>query len=106
MIDWLIYGTPWWLQAAGGAAIIVAACIPLVRLLGVSKALQAASIAGTIWAALTYGRRERQQGWQDKAEKVARDADKAINKAGKARADADAGNAAGRLRDNDGWRRD
>lgn len=104
--EWLIYGAPWWLQAAGGALLVGAVLIPLSRVIGLTRTLEAAAVAAAVLGALAYGRRERQQGWADREAKGKRDADHAIDAARKARADSDARSAGGGLRDDDGWRRD
>ncbi len=106
-VEWLIYGAPWWLQAIGGAIFIVLVLIPLVRIVGLKNTLEIGAIVGAVFGALVYGRRERQQGWKDAQSKGERDAQSAIDQASRARADADLSNAdPGRLRDDDGYRRD
>lgn len=105
--EWLIYGTPWWLQAAGGLGVLAALGFLLVRLVGLETALKILPFLAAGFGALVYGRRERQAGWDDAHAKGDRNADDAISqaeaaRAGAARRDADAG----RLRDDDGHRRD
>lgn len=105
--EWLIYGAPWWLQAAGGAGLLIGAFVLLVRIFGLKTALQVGVPAAAVFAALVYGRRERQAGWNDAHAKGDRDADEAVDRANAARYDAARRNAdASRLRDDDGHRRD
>lgn len=103
----LIYGADWRLQAGGGLLLLAAMAVSAVRLLGFSAGLRIMAAAGAVFAALAYGRRERQQGWKDAQTKGERDAKTAIGRASRARADAARRNAdARRLRDDDGHRRD
>ncbi|MFG1383257.1 hypothetical protein [Xanthobacter versatilis] len=105
--EWLIYGTDWRLQAAGGLVVLVGLALVLIRFFGWATALKIMTAVGAVFAALAYGRRERQAGWEDAHAKGERDAQGALDQAGRARADADRRNAEpGRLRDNDGYRRD
>lgn len=106
--EWLIYGSPWWFQAIMGGGIIVLVLIPLTRFIGLTKTLQLASIVFSIFGALVYGRRERQQGWKDRENKGERDANAAITLADQARQDANARNSVNngkQLRDDDGFKR-
>jgi len=105
--EWLIYGTSWWLQAAGGLVVIAGLAFLLIRIFDLETALKILVPVGAVFAALAYGRRERQAGWNDAHAKGDRDADEAIDKARAARYDAARRDAdAGRLRDDDGHRRD
>ncbi|MFG1347295.1 hypothetical protein V5F59_20580 [Xanthobacter autotrophicus DSM 431] len=105
--DWLIYGTGWRAQALGGLVVLAGLGFLLARLVGPARALRTMAIALGAFAALVYGRRERQAGWNDAHVKGERDADAAIDQAGRARADAVRRDAdSRRLRDDDGYRRD
>lgn len=105
--EWLIYGTDWRLQAAGGLALLACLALALVRIFGLATTLKIMTAVGAVFAALVYGRRERQAGWKNAHAKGERDAQGALDQAGRARADADRRNAEpGRLRDDDGYRRD
>lgn len=105
--EWLIYGAPWWLQSIGGLVLLAGAFLLAVRLFGLEAALKGLVPVAAIFAALAYGRRERQAGWNDAHAKGERDAEDAVRKAKAARYDAARRNAdAGRLRDDDGHRRD
>ncbi|MFG1423929.1 hypothetical protein [Roseixanthobacter liquoris] len=95
----LVYQVPWWLLALLG----VAAALAAGWFLGLRAAL-AVGLAGLVFIA---GRRGAQQGWTDREAKGERDAQRAIDAARGARAAAERdGRDAGRLRDDDGWRRD
>ncbi len=105
--DLLIYGADWKLQAAGGLLLLAGAGVLVVRIFGIAMGMRIMAAAGAVFAALAYGRRERQQGWKDAQAKGERDAEAAIAAAARARADADHRNAdARRLRDDDAFRRD
>ncbi|OYY86516.1 MAG: hypothetical protein B7Y61_06355 [Rhizobiales bacterium 35-66-30] len=85
------------------ALLGLGAALAAAWFLGLRAAL-AVGIAGLIFIA---GRRGAQQGWTDREAKGDRDAQRAIDVARDARADAEWGSRdAGRLRDDDGWRRD
>lgn len=104
--DWLVYGTDWRLQAAGGGLVLLGIGAGLVRLVGLGNALKIMAPAAAVFAALAYGRRERQQGWADAAAAGERDARRSIDEARRARADAVRRDAdPDRLRDDDGFRR-
>jgi len=99
MIDWFLYAIPWWAKVGAG---LIAALI-ILRLFG-WKASVAALIAVATLGAVNRG---QQQGWEARLKKDNRDADKAIERARAARADADRRNAnAGELRKPDKYRRD
>lgn len=108
LADWLIYGTDWRWQMAGGLALLAGLGVVAVRLFGLSAGLKMLAALGAVLAALAYGRRERQQGWSDAHAKGDRDAQDAIRKADRARAGAERRDAdALGLRDHDdGYRRD
>lgn len=99
MIDWLIYVLPWWVKVIAGLIVVGI----ILRLFG-WKATVAAMIAV---ATLGLVNRSQQQGWEARIKKDNEDADKAIARARSVRDAADRRNAApGRLRDDDGFRRD
>lgn len=107
MADLLVYGLPWWLQAALGAAVAVPILLLATRFIGVARALKGGVALAGLLAAFALERRARQAGWIARAQKEARDADELLGKAEQARAAADAAAArdpAG-LRDDDGFRR-
>lgn len=107
LAEWLLYGTGWRLQALGGVLLLAGLGLLLARLVGPARAVRIMALAGGVFAALVYGRRERQAGWNDAHAKGERDANAAIAQAGRARADAHRRDAdSGRLRDDDGYRRD
>lgn len=103
MIDYIFnaiyYAVPWWVWLFIGLTI----ALLVYRIWGLKAALAAATAA---LLATTY-RRGQQTGWRDRQRKEENDAERSINRAGAARLDADKRNAdPGRLRDNDGFRRD
>ncbi|TCT07608.1 hypothetical protein [Aquabacter spiritensis] len=104
--DFVVYAVPWWIQAAAGAGLIGTGLVFAARLLGMRAALKLAMAAGALLLALAAGRRARQRGWNDRQAKEKEDANRAISVARRARAAADADSGAGRLRDDDGFRRD
>lgn len=107
MIEWLVYNVPWWLQGGLLAGLLVGGVLLLARFVGFKNALQVGAALAAVVGALTYGRRERQLGYQDREKKGDRDAQDALEAASRARLDAAARNGdAKRLRDDDGYRRD
>ena len=105
IVEWLDFGLPWefWLAPAvvGAVAVFIAVC----RVFGVRSALGAAGAFGAISLLIITRQRGRQEGWNKRIEKEERDAAETIQRAEKARRTADA-SPAGRLRDDDGFRRD
>lgn len=107
LAEFLLYGAPWWLQAFFGALAVLLVLLPLARLVGLPRALRLGTAAGAVLAVLATLSRARQRGWADAHAKGDRDAQDALEKAAAARSDADRRSAdAGRLRDDDGYRRD
>ncbi|MEP9368080.1 hypothetical protein [Xanthobacter sp. VNH20] len=99
LAEWLVYQVPWWLLALLGLVGTLAA--------GWFLGLRAALAAGLAALVFIAGRRGAQQGWTDREAKGERDAQRAIDAARDARAGAERRDRdAGRLRDDDGWRRD
>ena len=100
MWQWIAYSVPWWVWALLGLVVVGA----IQYFVGWKKALAALGVL----AAIVLLGRARQQGWQDKVKADMKAADKLIAKANKARADAAKDLAAhpGKLRDDDGFRRD
>ncbi|MFG1397193.1 hypothetical protein [Roseixanthobacter pseudopolyaromaticivorans] len=97
--EWLVYQVPWWLLALLGLAGALAA--------GWFLGLRATLAAGLAALVFIAGRRGAQQGWTDREAKGERDAQRAIDTARDTRADAERRDRdSGRLRDDDGWRRD
>lgn len=97
--EWLAYGLPWWAWAVPALLGVLG----LMRLAGVRAGLGAAAVAAVL---LAY-RKGSQAGWAAQRAKGERDAQEAVDRAARARRDAerDAGDAR-RLRDTDGWRRE
>lgn len=79
MIDWLlVYGIGWQWWAALGVPAILAATLLLVRLVGLSRAMEiGAGLAAALGAGLLL-RRARQQGWADRETKLQRDTNEAV----------------------------
>lgn len=100
MIDWLLSFIPWW-----GWLIAAMAAFGIIRIYTGSWRLAAAAVL----ALLSLGKlgSAYRKGWQDREQKEVQNADKAVKRAGDARADANRVNAdPKRLRESDGWRRD
>ncbi len=99
MIDWIIAVIPWWVWAI--VAIVVLGA--LHRLVGWKGIIAGALAFGALFAF----KRGQAIGENRVLRKANKDADKAIERARKVRADADARNAEPeRLRQSDGFRRD
>ena len=95
----LAYGLPWWLL--GG---LVMAGLALVAL---RFGWRAALLAGTAGLLLIVDRRAAQRGWRDRQRKEDADEARNLETARLARLDAErAARDPGRLRADDGWRRD
>ncbi|MFS8039206.1 hypothetical protein ACI7BZ_19975 [Xanthobacter sp. AM11] len=95
----LAYGVPWWVLALPGLLAVVA----LARLAGP----RAAALAGAVIALVLAHRRGAQAGFAHARRKGEDDARRSLDAAHAARAAADRRDgAAGRLRDDDGFRRD
>lgn len=104
----LIYAVDWRWQAIGGLVVVAALGLVVIRLLGLRLGLQVLGLVGAVYAALVYGRRERQQGRADAIAQGERDAQDAVDRAERARRAAHdrLTSRPGRLRDDDGYRRD
>lgn len=111
-MDWLstfvLFHLPWWVWVPVALIIVAAIVIPLVRLVGLKRALEIAAAVAAALGGLILIQRARQEGWRAREAKGERDAQSAIDKAERARRDAyDQFTARpDRLRDNDGHRRD
>jgi len=104
--EMLVYGSPWWLQAAGGGLLAVPVLVLVARLFGLRQAGAVALGFGAVLAAFAHGRQARQQGWAERDAKGKRDAHAAIDLARVTRARSGERDGGERLHDDDGWRRD
>ncbi|WGD31272.1 hypothetical protein AncyloWKF20_05460 [Ancylobacter sp. WKF20] len=108
-LGWLLDNSPWWLWLAG-VVVLLAATWSVWRpfwLLMPAPLRAAALAAGAAFLAYLAGRNHGAAGAQTRArEKEQTLADDIRRKGADARARADRDAAAGRLRDNDGWKRD
>jgi len=109
LMGWLLDTTPWWLWAAALAVLLAATYqlwLPLWSLL--PRPLQAILIAiGTAILAYLAGRNTGAAGTLRRAqEKEQAHADELRRKGAESRARADRDAVSGRLRDDDGWRRE
>jgi hypothetical protein len=100
MIDWFLSLIPWWVWVVAA----VAAVVVVWRTLGWQGALAALA---AIVAVFGYGK-GRQEGWNERTAAGRKEADNAITRADQARADSmrDTSSNGGKLRDDDGFRRD
>lgn len=74
MIDWLIvYGIGWQWWAALALPTVIVATLLLVRVVGLSRAIQIGVGLGVALGAAILLRRSRQQGWADRQAKLDQD---------------------------------
>lgn len=108
MSEWLGYAVPWWVWTLPALAAVAAIVIPLVRIVGLSRALQIGGAVAAFLGGLIMIRRARQEGWNAREAKGERDAQAAMEEAERVRRDAmdRFTSRPDRLRDDDGHRRD
>ncbi|MFC3724422.1 hypothetical protein [Neoaquamicrobium sediminum] len=108
MFDWLresvIYSTPWWVWAAPAIGAGAAMLVTVSRVVGLRNALLAGVAYAVVVLTAMSHLRGRQAGWEDRARKDARDAEKLVQRIKNARRN-NAARPAGRLRDDDGYKR-
>lgn len=81
MIDlFLVYGVGWKWWAGLGVVPLVITVVLLVRVVGLTRAVQIGAGLFAALAAAVMLRRARQQGWQDREAKLTRDTDEAVAK--------------------------
>ena len=98
MMEWIAYQVPWWVWAI--AALVVLALVH--QFVGLRTALIAAGIA----AVAIFHNRARQQGWQEREAKIAKDRAKAVSDRRNTDAEVDQMDRAGRDAEWDRWMRD
>ena len=99
LLETILYAVPWWVLLVAGAVV----GLVVYRALGARMAILAAAVV----AVLVAHSKGAQSGWKAREAKGARDAQRAIDRAARARAASDRRNAGSdRVFDNDGWRRD
>lgn len=110
MLEWLIYQVPWWLWAGLALLLYAVGLYVAAAFFGWPRVRPFALPVLAVIGALSMVGRSRQQGWEDKVKADLRAADKHIERARRTREKADAAIAEqqrkGRLRDDDGFRRD
>lgn len=80
MIDaFLIYGIGWQWWALLSAPTIIVAALFLARIVGPVRAVQIGAALGVALGAFSALRRARQQGWQDREDKLNRDTAEAVD---------------------------
>lgn len=110
MLDWLIYQVPWWMWAGLALLLYAAGLYVAAAFFGWQRVRPFALPVIAVIGAIAMLQRSRQQGWEDKVKKDLKAADKLIDRAAETRRRAEAEIAAqqkkGKLRDDDGFRRD
>ncbi|CAA0129395.1 Uncharacterised protein [Starkeya nomas] len=79
----LVYGIGWGWGAVLSIPVIVVVVALLARFVGLQRALQFGAVLTAILGFVTALRRARQQGWQDREEKLNRDTAEAVADYGK-----------------------
>lgn len=107
-LEWLLDATPWWAWAAGAVFLMAATFqlwAPVWAPLPRGVKVVAGGLVAIVLAYLAGRNRGAADALQRAKENEVAHADRITETARRARADADARDA-GRLRDDDGWRRD
>lgn len=102
--EWFGYDLPWWIWVAPSVGGAIALFLVASRLIGWRNALLAVAAYAVAAVAILSRLRGRQEGWEDRARKDARDAEKLVERIKKARDDART-RPADKLRDDDGFKR-
>lgn len=108
-LGWLLDATPWWMWLLGAAALLAATFqlwVPVWALLPRPLKVAAGGLAALVLAYLAGRNRGAAGALQRAKGREAAHADRVKETARRARAGADARNVGGRLRDDDGFRRD
>lgn len=110
MLEWVIYGFPWWVWALLFLGLYALGLFLAAGIFGWKRVRPFALPFLAIIAAFAMLHRSRQEGWEDKVKKDLKAADKLIDRAAETRRRAEAEIAAqqkkGKLRDDDGFRRE